>query len=131
VDGAYPFNPIEFFQNSILKDQIFQHPLTYLTYLRELIFSHHYLHNSSLKWREIRTKVKPNEIVYGGPLGVDYHYRGSEFGVIAMKYRFQYAYKLGYRFLFGHAPNPISGILDKKLNKDLSLDHIRFKCLKQ
>jgi len=76
-----------------------------------LFFSHHFLHDPRPLWVEIRSRIKPSQILHGGPLGVDYNYRGSELGVVAVRYRVQHAYKLGYRFIFGHAVNPSSAII--------------------
>jgi len=123
ADGGCPFNPTEFFQNPP-QAQDLNHPLSYLFYLREFIFAHHYLHDSSPKWVEIRQKIKSNQIIYGGPLGVDYDYRGSQLGAILMLYRLDCAYKLGYRLLFAHASNPSSGIIGVKTGQFIGLPEI-------
>jgi len=112
IVGAIPFNPTEFFKSppQIVPGDL----ISYLDYLRSFLFAHHYLHDPNPPFSEYRQRAKPDEIFNGGPLGVAYHYRGSELGAITTTIRNHHLYKLGYRLGFGHAVNPNSGILGIK-----------------
>jgi len=108
VSGASPWNPIEFLKNPLQYGygDFWDHPLNALLFESQIKFALMYLNHPSLE--HLRQKVKPNEIVVGGPHSVLNDYKGSKFGIETRYWHHVHAFTLGYKLEVGWCSNPIT-----------------------
>jgi len=108
VSGCSPFNPIEFLKNPLQYGygDFLENPLQSLVFESQIKFALMYLNHPSLE--ELRQKIKPHEIVIGGPHAILNEYKGLKFGDQVGVRAVVHGYSLGYKLAVGWSSNPIT-----------------------
>jgi len=108
--GAMCWNPVEFLSNPLLYVDKEQDAVSFLTYQEMNIFAQQFLYG--IRFQEIRELIKPTEIVFAGPIGILFSFRGGGMGSAVQYIGMKYFDSLGYKFVFGYCGTPITAYYD-------------------